>query len=157
MVELVERASVAGEEERDSDDGPPVAHLAPVGPDGSRAALCGAEILGIHVGNADYVLCAECDLLSQTHPRYSREPPRSWGWGTTRASYEARTRGAAMDELTLLHQPLKQTYEESRLLVQRLLQMAVEQPERQEEILGYLYEGERRWLVVYEPELVESD
>jgi hypothetical protein len=57
----------------------------------------------------------------------------------------------------LLHEPLRMSYRESCLLVQRLLQMAVEQPERQKEILDYLYEGELRYLRVYEPELFDSD
>jgi hypothetical protein len=65
MTELVEIERTA-----EADQGPPVAHLAPVGPNGERAALCGAVILGIHVGNLPYVLCEECERLSRSHPRY---------------------------------------------------------------------------------------
>ena len=64
MVELLETDSEAGQEERNSsDDGPRTAHIAPVMADGKRHALCGAEILGVHVGNADYVLCEKCKRL----------------------------------------------------------------------------------------------
>jgi hypothetical protein len=59
LVEIEERTS-----EADS-DGPPVAHIAPVALDGKRHALCGAEILGINVGSADYTLCPTCDRLSR--------------------------------------------------------------------------------------------
>jgi hypothetical protein len=61
-----------------------------------------------------------------------------------------------MDELTLLREPLRLTYRESCQHVQRLLAMAVAQPERGEQIVMYLAEGERRWGRVFEPELYEG-
>jgi hypothetical protein len=65
MDELLERDSETGPEELDSDPGPPVAHIAPVGPDGVRRTLCGQPVLGIPVGNSEYVLCEGCDHLSK--------------------------------------------------------------------------------------------
>jgi hypothetical protein len=59
VSELLERDSQTSLE-RESDAGPPVAHIAPRG---VRIALCGAEILGIPVGRAEYVLCEECKRL----------------------------------------------------------------------------------------------
>jgi hypothetical protein len=61
-----------------------------------------------------------------------------------------------MDELTLLHEPLRmRSYRESCLHVQRLLDMALAEPERKTAILDYLYEGELRRLKVLEPELFD--
>jgi hypothetical protein len=50
----------------------PIAHIAPVGEDGTRAALCGAELLGIHAFG-EYELCETCVKLNGGDPR-----ERSW-------------------------------------------------------------------------------
>jgi hypothetical protein len=44
-------------------DSPPVGHICPR-PE-TRIALCGAEILGVPVGDNQYVLCEECQRLNE--------------------------------------------------------------------------------------------
>ena len=44
-------------------DSPPIGHICPR-PE-TRIALCGAEILGVPVGNNSYVLCEDCRRLNE--------------------------------------------------------------------------------------------
>jgi hypothetical protein len=47
----------------------PIAHIAPLREDGSRRALCGAELLGIHAFG-EYELCETCVRLhALTRPK----------------------------------------------------------------------------------------
>ena len=51
----------------------PIAHIAPRREDGTRAALCGAELLGIHPPpSIEYELCETCRRLAE------REEWRHW-------------------------------------------------------------------------------
>jgi hypothetical protein len=49
----------------------PIAHIAPLREDGTRAALCGAELLGIHAFG-EYELCQRCIELNGGDPRLTR-------------------------------------------------------------------------------------
>jgi hypothetical protein len=65
LVEIEEQATEA-------DSGPPIAHY---GVADKRIALCGAEILGISVGDQPYVLCKVCERMRHFdyHPEWSAE------------------------------------------------------------------------------------
>jgi hypothetical protein len=65
-------SEISPEQER-ADEPPflPIAHIAPLRKDGTRAALCGAELLGIHAFG-DYELCQTCIELNGGDPRLGR-------------------------------------------------------------------------------------
>ena len=52
----------------------PIAHIAPVGEDGQRRALCGAELLGIHAFG-EYELCEICRGLAEREQRLHWQGP----------------------------------------------------------------------------------